>query len=230
MRPFITLAFFLVALPLSAVEPVTKSIHVTLVGDSIAFGAGDEDGKGIAGRIAPELRTLGFTSVSTTNLGVTGATTSDVLARLAEKEARAAIVKANAIVVSAGANDVRGLFSGEETPRSPILIAQGVLRNLVTIVDEIRSVNANARIFIMGAYLPLANERAAASLEPLVALWDTLLVSQFADDDLVSVVRLSDIIDRPARLSREDSFHPGGEAYQATAKRIAAMLSDQSAD
>ncbi|MFN2239974.1 MAG: hypothetical protein ABR524_11330, partial [Thermoanaerobaculia bacterium] len=41
---------------------------------------------------------------------------------------------------------------------------------------------------------------------------------------LVSVVRLSDILDRPERLSTLDSFHPGSEAYQQAARRIAGLL------
>ena len=39
-----------------------------------------------------------------------------------------------------------------------------------------------------------------------------------------SVVRLSDILDRPERLSTLDSFHPGSEAYQKAARRIAGLL------
>src|SRR5688500_18913561 len=38
-------------------------MHVALLGDSLAFGAGDETGKGIGGRLEPELRSRGVKSI-----------------------------------------------------------------------------------------------------------------------------------------------------------------------
>lgn len=202
------------------------AMHVALLGDSLAFGAGDEEGKGIGGRLEPELRSRGVKSIITNNLGVTGATTSDLSAALRKAPARTAITRADAIVISIGANDLRSTLLGEEPIRSPLLIADEVLRNIEAIVGEVRRVNPKTRILILGAYAPIANERAAAFLEPLVAMWDAALMSRFIDDPLVSIVRMSDIVDRPERLSRKDSFHPAGEAYQETARRIADVLTE----
>lgn len=204
-------------------------MHVTLLGDSLAFGAGDETGKGIGGRIEPELRSRGVKSIVTTNLGVTGATTSDLAAELRKPAARAAIARADAIVISIGANDLRSTLLGEQPMRSPVVIADEVLANIEAIVGEVRRVNQKSRILILGAYAPVANERASAFLEPLVAIWDAALTARFIEDPLVSIVRLSDIVDRPERLSRKDSFHPAGEAYQETARRIAEVLTEGAA-
>ena len=209
-----------------AAYPATapRTIHVALLGDSLAFGAGDEAGKGIGGRLEPELRSRGVRTVTTTNLGATGATTADVTARLSLPATRSAIARADAIVLSMGANDLRVMLTGEQPLRSPLLIADEVLRSIAATVAELHRINPNARVLILGAYNPVAHERAAAVLRPLVAIWDTALVMQFAEDPLVSVVRMSDIVDRPERLSTLDSFHPGGEAYQAMAGRIAGLL------
>lgn len=217
---FVTAVFAVsITLPASA-----REMRVAFIGDSLAYGAGDEAGKGIAGRIAPELRNRGFKSIVTTNLGATGSTSRDLAAALQRPEARGAIKGAHAIVLSAGANDIRPTLLGEEPLQSPFLIAEQVLNNLEAIVLEIHRLNPEARILILGAYAPVSHDRAAALLEPLVALWDAALSARFADDPLVSIVRLSDIVDRPDRLSKEDSFHPGGEAYQETARRIAELL------
>jgi lysophospholipase L1-like esterase len=51
-----------------------------------------------------------------------------------------------------------------------------------------------------------------------------MLATRYASNPRVAVVRLSDIVNRPDRLSTIDSFHPGGEAYQETARRIADLL------
>ncbi|HEX6177771.1 MAG TPA: GDSL-type esterase/lipase family protein [Thermoanaerobaculia bacterium] len=209
------------------VAAAPREFNVALVGDSLAYGAGDEERKGIAGRIVPELRTRGVENVVTTNLARTGATTRDLTTALQNAKSRQAIERADAIILSIGANDIRSMLRGEEPLRSPLLVAGEVLGNMETIVADLRRINRDAHIVILGAYVPIADGRAAEALEPLVAMWDVALMSRFEEDERVSVVRLSDIVNRPERLSRDDSFHPGGEAYQETARRIAGLLTNE---
>jgi lysophospholipase L1-like esterase len=229
MMPSIRPALLALALAssLAAAPAATASgrhIHVAVVGDSLAYGTGDEAGKGIAGRLEAELLSRGAGSVLTTNLGTYGATTSEVGAKLQDPDSRAAIAAADAIVLSVGANDLRMPLTGERPMRSPLVLVDEVLRDIAATVAELHRINPEAPILILGAYTPVAHERAARVFEPLIALWDTALMLQFAGDPLVSIVRISDIVDRPERLSTHDSFHPGGEAYQETAKRIAEIL------
>ena len=207
----------------SAAEP-TRELRIALLGDSLARGTGDESGKGIAGRLSPELRKRGIDQVVSTNFGTSGATTIDVAAKLRQPAVRAAIARADAIVLSMGANDVRRSLSGQQTFRLPLEVVDQVLRNMDAAVADIRTMNPDARILILGAYAPVRQSRAAVLLAPLVAIWDATIVARFAADPLVELVRLSDIVDRPGRLSTLDSFHPGGEAYQETASRIADLL------
>jgi len=225
MNRLLLIPIAVLALAASMVEakPAVKPVHVALVGDSLAYGAGDEEGKGIAGRISPELRSRGVATVVTTNLGRTGATTSQVAARLREPAARETLASADAIVLSMGANDLREVFEGGLF-NVPYDLVDRVLENVRTTVTDLRRLNPDARILILGAYAPLPDDRVALFLEPLIAAWDSALAMQFADDPRVTIVRLSDIIDRPERLSRLDSFHPGAEAYQQAAARIAALM------
>ena len=207
-----------------AVAAEGRQIRLALVGDSLAYGAGDEERRGIAGRIEPELRTRGIESVITTNVARVGATTTDLAERLRDPKTRKTIESADAIVLSIGANDVRRMLVGEEPLRSPFVVANGVLKKIEELVADIRSINADAHIVILGGYVPVADADAASALEPLVAVWDMALMARFTQDQRISVVRLSDIVNRPERLSRIDSFHPGGEAYQETARRIADVI------
>ena len=220
----LTVALTLALSAHALVEP--KTIHVALLGDSLAYGAGDESGRGLAGRLEPELRSRGISAIATTNFAVTGATTSDLLKQMTAPAARETLARADVVVLSAGANDLREMFLGGQPMRSPLVVAEQVLQSLENVVTQIRALNPDVRILILGAYSPVAHERAAVLLEPLVTIWDAALIARFVDDPLVHVVRLSDIINRPERLSRIDSFHPGGEAYQETAKRIAALIAD----
>lgn len=212
----------LLAVSAFAVTP-SRQVHVAFVGDSLAYGAGDEEGKGIAGRLETELRGRGV-GAKTTNLGATGATTRDLAATLQDAKARADLAGADAIVLSAGANDLRRAFASGDPMLTPFDIVGQVLDDIGATVAELHRINPKAKILILGAYVPVAQEKIAVLLEPIAALWDTALMAQFLDDPLVSVVRMSDIVNRPERLSTVDSFHPGGEAYQEMARRIAVLL------
>lgn len=206
------------------VTTMPKRLHVVALGDSLAYGAGDETGEGIAGRLEDELRARGVADVETVNLGVNGAQTSDVLSRLRQTRVRNQIAAADAIVLSIGANDLfRSAHSREEILRAPLAIAERILGRIETIVRELHSINPNARVLVLGGYNPVPAHEWAPLINQYLGLWDNALASRFDDDERVSVVKMNDIV-TPQRLSRYDSFHPGSAAYREAAKRIAGML------
>jgi lysophospholipase L1-like esterase len=213
--------------PAAAIErtpTMPNTLHVVSLGDSLAYGAGDESGEGITGRLDDELRARGVTSVETVNLGVNGAQTNDVLARLKQERVRKAIGAADAVVLSVGANDLfRSSHSREEIMRNPEAVAERILGRLETIVADIHRINPNARVLLLGGYNPVPRHEWASLINQYLGIWDQLLAERFEKDPRVAIVRMADIV-TPQRLSRYDSFHPGSAAYQEAAKRIAAML------
>lgn len=211
----------------AAPEPkssMPQTLHVVALGDSLAYGAGDESGEGIAGRLDDELRARGVRTVDTVNLGVNGAQTADVLARLRTKRVREAIAQADAVVLSAGANDLfRTPHSREEILRAPLAAAERILTRIETIVAEIHAINPRARVLLLGGYNPVPRHEWATLIDQYLGMWDATLTARFEQDQRVAVVKMADIV-TPQRLSRYDSFHPGAQAYKEAAKRIAAML------
>jgi lysophospholipase L1-like esterase len=205
-------------------------VRVVVVGDSLAYGTGDESRKGISGRLEEELRRRGLMSVEVLNLGVNGATTNSVAERLKKQETRGPISTADAIVLSAGANDLferRG--AQEEILKSPFVVAERILVRLESIVTELRRLNPDAHIFLLGGYNPVPKHSDSVLIDQYLDIWDQTLASRFERDPRISVVRLSDIINGPERLSRLDHFHPGGAAYAEAAKRIASKLLQKAA-
>lgn len=201
-----------------------QNLHVVALGDSLAYGAGDESGEGIAGRLEDELRARGVNTVETVNLGVNGAQTTDVLTRLRTKRVRESIAEADAVVLSVGANDLfRSPHSREELLRAPLAVAERILGRIEAIVAEIHEINPEARVLMLGGYNPVPGHEWAPVINQYLSMWDATLTSRFERDQRVAVVKMADIV-TPQRLSRHDSFHPGAQAYQEAAKRIAAML------
>lgn len=165
-----------------------------------------------------------MTSAETANLGVSGAVTSDLLARLRHERTRSALSDADAIVLSIGANDLfRTPGAREETLHNPLVVADRILSRVEEVVAQLHRINPHARILILGGYNPVPNHPYKALINEYLGAWDDALAARFENDPLVTVVRMSDIV-TPQRLSRFDHFHPGGAAYEAAAKRIAAIL------
>lgn len=211
------------ATPSSTPAP-PKVLNVVTLGDSLAYGAGDETDRGIAGRLEKELTRRGFESVDATNLGINGAQTSDLLARLRSQSVRSAIAEADAVILSIGANDLfRSPEARQQTLTAPFEVAEQILGRITQIVGEVHEINPRARVLLLGGYNPVPTHQYAAMIEQYLKLWDVRLAGAFEHDRRVTVIRMSDIV-VPERLSRHDSFHPGGEAYQKAAERIASVL------
>ena len=211
----------------SAADATPDRLNVVTLGDSLAYGAGDESDNGIAGRLEAELERRGIGDVTMTNLGVNGAQTSDLIARLRQDRVRKAVAGADAIVLSIGANDLfRSPGARDQTLRAPLQVADRILSRIEEIVATLHKMNPDAEILILGGYNPVPNHSFATLINDYLRLWDETLADRFKENERVAVVRMADIVD-PQRLSRHDNFHPGGEAYEKAAQRIAAMLLEE---
>lgn len=204
-----------------------ETLTVVAIGDSLAYGAGDETGEGISGRLEDELVSRGVRSVNAVNLGVNGAQTGDVISRLKQERIRKQLGKADAIVLSIGANDLfRSGQTREDILRAPFEVAERILGRIETIVAELHTINPNARVLLLGGYNPVPRHQYAPLINQYLGLWDTALAHRFEGDARVAVVKMNDIV-TPQRLSRYDYFHPGSAAYHEAAKRIAGMLLEE---
>ncbi|MEO6259717.1 MAG: GDSL-type esterase/lipase family protein [Thermoanaerobaculia bacterium] len=211
-----------------ASSPAREPIQVVAIGDSLAYGAGDETRAGLTGRLDEEFRSRGLHAGPSVNLGVNGAQTDDLLKRMKEPRMAATIGSANVILLSIGANDLfRSPGSREEAFRTPLLVASRILERIAQVVAEVHRLNPDAQVLILGGYNPVPRHPHAKLIDHSIGLWDEALVGRFEDDALVTIVPMADLV--PAsRLSRFDSFHPGSVAYREVARRIAAMLAEDS--
>lgn len=199
--------------------------QVVLLGDSLAYGTGDESGKGIGGWLDEELQRRGVRSRPSVNLGVNGATTADVAARLHDEKVRAAIAHADVVILSVGANDlVRSPGAREEALREPFTAARRTLDRVASVVAGIFEINPDARVLVLGGYNPFPQHPYAPLVARYLAVWDEAVVEEFESEPRVAVVKMFDIVRGPGRLSSFDHFHPGQAAYRDAARRIAGML------
>ena len=185
--------------------------QVAILGDSVAHGAGDETGRGIAGNLVRQLNAV------VSNLGINGARTTDVFRLLQTGAAKKAIANADAIVVSIGGNDLYGDSVARFLAAVwPALHMTRTLDRVAAIVTRLHTINPAARIYILGLFDPYR----LPELDRQVAMWDSSLIARFADDADVDVVRIADLFAYTSRFSSVDHFHPGAAGYAAIATRI----------
>jgi lysophospholipase L1-like esterase len=207
-----------------ASEAPRDQIAPIILGDSLARGAGDAAGLGIAGRLDEELRTRKIRAQRTYNVAVNGARTADLLVVLDRPNVQRLLREANVIIVSIGGND---LWGGNDwrnaAPEDPEAVMSSVLGRVEESVTKIRKANPSARIFFIGLYNPFISTPGGAMLTPQVNRWNARLVERFGSDPQFTVVQTSDLFSHRDRLSL-DRFHPGAEGYALIARRIADSL------
>jgi len=197
--------------------PIGRHVgHVVVLGDSVAHGAGDESGRGIAG----DLHAL--FGIAAENLGINGARTWDVDRLLRTSQAQSAIRAADAVIVSIGGNNLFGDSVAKfRSLVVPSLAMHHTITQIESLVRRIRRVNPSARIYLIGLYNPYRDSSLGAFLDQQVAMWDSRLIARFAGQPGVDVVRIADLFAFTPRLSSIDHFHPGQAGYALIVQRIA---------
>ena len=213
------------AAPATVAAPSPSRILTPVIlGDSLARGAGDERGLGISGRLDHELRTRRIRAAVTTNLGVNGARTPDLLRQLDSATVQSIVRISNVVIISIGGNDLWGGtdWRGVE-PRVAEARMGDVLSRIEQIVARVRKASPHARIFFIGLYNPFVSTPDGKMLTPLINRWNARVLEQFGSDPDFTLVPTSDLFSHRDRLS-VDRFHPGGDGYELIAKRIAEAL------
>ncbi len=208
-------------------EVATKSnaLRVVALGDSISVGIGDSRG-GYVNRLASALRT-GGREISINNLAVNGDETDDVLAVIKGAEARRQLAAADLILVSAGGNDLsHGLRSmtGDGT-FPPVEVRDRARENLRRLLTELRAINANATIRLLGLYNPFdVVETEAAEARAHLLEWNNAVERAAVTFPGVLVVPIADLFAGRPGLLAGDRFHPGPRGHQLIAERLLASL------
>jgi lysophospholipase L1-like esterase len=195
-----------------------------ILGDSLARGAGDESGRGIAQRLDEELRARRVRARRTLNLGINGARTADLQKQLETPNVRRLIAGSNVIIVSIGGNDLWGGADWRTAaPANPDAVMTDVVGRIEKVIATLRELNPKARIFFVGLYNPFAATPTGRVMNAMVNRWNGRVLERFGGDPGFTLVQTSDLFTHRDRLAL-DRFHPGGEAYGLIARRIADAL------
>jgi len=205
--------------------------RVVALGDSLTRGAGDDGKGGYPGRVAEGLRKRGLT-VEIDNLGVDGAETGDLLAKVSQPGARERIARADLILMSIGGNDLTHSVPALGTGASdadPAIATLGRARgNLLEALKLVRAANAKAPMRLLGLYDPFVSDAEGRRLAREVLLrYNTMLAEATFHAPHALLVPISDLFEERADRLSPDRFHPGPSGYDEIASRVLATLQTQ---
>ena len=160
------------------------------------------------------------------NLAVNGAESGDVLKVLDSENVRRLAASADAILLSAGGNDLSHAVPREAAAMTASPLEEIVASrtryagNLRQILSRLREANPRAPIYLLGLYDPFGDDGPQARVGASVILsWNTLIEETALSFPKVSVVPTFDLFyGRPDRLA-VDHFHPNSKGHQAIAQR-----------
>lgn len=199
--------------------------EILILGDSIGFGVGDEENLGIGERYLDLIAERDGSPKTITNISVPSFESSDLVQWINNAENKSNIAKASLIIISIGGNDLNRLdYEGSVSLTLAFNDTLGIYKeNLAIITQEIRAINPDAQLALIGLYNPYGEENPEQN--DFVLEWNyetSLLVGSDAAFAYVPTYELfkyhlNDYLS-------PDEFHPNGAGYQVIAEELDRIL------
>lgn len=204
----------------------TYELKILALGDSLTRGTGDIEGKGYVGYVTDQLKKEGL-DVSLINLGIKGLTSERLAEQIKEKEIKRQIGQGDIILMTIGGND---LFLGGQTltnimDDSISKLEEAYLSHLKTILADIRAVNTEATVYLLGLYDPFNEFSEGALTSKTVRGWNSKTMDLLAEDSKAVFVPTYDLFQLNVNdYLFTDHFHPNEVGYRLMADRVAALI------
>ncbi|MGH1832891.1 SGNH/GDSL hydrolase family protein [Enterococcus gilvus] len=223
-----------------------KSVHFVAVGDSLTEGVGDQTKRGgYVPLVADALQQkYGLTSIEKNNYGVSGERSDQILKRVKkDTDLRSSLASADFITMTVGGNDLFQAFQKNLTAKNAKQFDQPIKKygeHVKNILEEMRELNPNAPIYIIGIYNPyFLNFPDIKAMQTVVDNWNDetqsltketkncffvpvndLLYKGIATKDSGQTNESSNSEVKNNALYDEDNFHPNNLGYQLMATAI----------
>ena len=246
--------------PREIISPQKQRIQLVAVGDSLTQGVGDETNKGgFVPLLANSLETkFPVNPVEIENFGVSGNRSPQILKRVKSDEKLQKNLKtADIITLTVGGNDLMRVIQNNilglsvDTFKKP---GEKYQKNLQELLDEIRTYNSKAPIYVLGIYNPFyIYFPEITEMQEIVNNWNRLTESVVEQEDQTYFVPINDLIYqgifdtndanveeevdastlndlRNNALYEEDKFHPNFNGYQLISMAFLEKITETSDD
>lgn len=219
-----------------------ETVHFVAVGDSLTEGVGDETGDGgYVPIVANELKEhYDLSTVQNENFGVAGERSDQILKRIKkDDDLQTSLASADLISITVGGNDLMQSFQKKINAKKASAFNGAIKKydsNIQDIMDEIRELNKEAPIYLVGIYNPYyLNFSNIKIMQEVVDNWNESTKEVIADNQNTFFIPVNDLLykgyqtansdseDNSVKnnlLSDEDSFHPNNTGYHIMAEAI----------
>ena len=246
--------------PKEIISPQKQRIQLVAVGDSLTQGVGDETNKGgFVPLLANSLETkFPVNPVEIENFGVSGNRSPQILKRVkSDEKLQKNLETADIITLTVGGNDLMRVIQNNilglsvDTFKKP---GEKYQKNLQELLDEIRTYNSKAPIYVLGIYNPFyIYFPEITEMQEIVNNWNRLTESVVEQEDQTYFVPINDLIYqgifdtndanveeevdastlndlRNNALYEEDKFHPNFNGYQLISMAFLEKITETSDD
>lgn len=231
------------------------SLTYVAIGDSLTQGVGDVTGQGgFVPLLANHLSQNGRIDVHTSNFGVTGNTSNQILKRMSTDEAISQeLTQADLMTLTVGGNDVMAVIRKNLTNLKVSQFnraTKSYQERLRRIIDLARRENPDLPIYILGIYNPFyLNFPEMTEIQTVVDQWNAATQSVADSYDQVYFVPINDLLYKGIdgrggivaegqgqtsitnnALFEDDHFHPNTIGYQLMAQAVKEAVDDTKTD
>lgn len=204
--------------------PAGEASDILILGDSIGFGVGDEENLGIGGRYLTLLDEENEEK-SLSNRSVPGHDSTQLADLIDSGELGPDISSAQLIIVSIGGNDLNRLVFEDELTLTPVFedALNTYLENLRVTLSEIRDLNPEAQLALIGLYNPYGSDEPEQAGFLLEWNYETRVLAH-ADTRLAYIPTYELFEYHLNEYLAPDDFHPSGAGYQVIAETLFQIL------
>lgn len=220
----IYMIFALFALLLYSSASFQNPIHLVALGDSITYGTGDPLKMGYVGRFEQKFNQESREAIQISNFGIPKYTTDDTLAQMNEKNIRAALRRADYVIVFIGTNDFRKSAQYNFAQLSKVSINVGkthFIDNLDRIFTEIRTENKQATLLVFGLYHPYTQYKNSNEIQSIITEWNEGIKETALHYQPYAFISTMDLfLNQPKASCYSDSIHLNALGYELIAERL----------
>ena len=228
-----------------------SKLNYVAIGDSLTEGVGDTTNQGgFVPLLADSLSGAYGYQVTTSNYGVSGNTSQQILKRMTEKEAiQDDLKKANLMTLTVGGNDVMAVIRKKLTTlqvSSFTKPAKAYQKRLRQIIEVARSENPNLPIYILGIYNPFyLNFPEMTEMQEVIDNWNNQTEAVTTEYEGVYFVPINELLYKGLDgeegivessgqqtqiindvLFTGDHFHPNNTGYRIMSTAVMEKISE----
>lgn len=228
-----------------------SKLNYVAIGDSLTEGVGDTTNQGgFVPLLADSLSSAYGYQVATSNYGVSGNTSQQILKRMTEKKAiQDDLKKANLMTLTVGGNDVMAVIRKNLTTlkvSSFTQPAKAYQKRLRQIIEVARSENPNLPIYILGIYNPFyLNFPEMTEMQEVIDNWNNQTEAVTAEYEGVYFVPINELLYKGLdgeegivessgqqtqiindALFTGDHFHPNNTGYRIMSTAVMEKISE----